>query len=433
MPVETSRGGYWMRAITPLVRRWWWLLAVGTAASTLVGFFVASRVPPTYEAEARLLVGPLSGTRDTLRAAGEQTRTYAEVATAAPILQGAASRVGVSSGGGIKSKVSVTASDVTRLLTVRAKDQNAASAAAIANAVARELVRWATTHGTGAPEGRLTVVEEATPPAHSSGPSLLLIVPLAGIAGFLGALGLAALVDSLIGVVRTEGDLADAAPVSVFGTIDSRSFPSAKKRLVVDARPDSNAASAYRLLAAKIEMAGRNGLPRSLAVIEVSAGRSAGRMAANLALAFSRAGRRVVVVDGSDGRELLGISGHDGTPAFLRKARPVRAGDLTLDRFRMQGSTVVVVRPRPGAKTLDEKTASDAIRSLLTEADVVVVAASTGGGSPNSLVWSRAADATLVVADSGRTRRDEIPFALETLRIVKANVIGAVLARDNLF
>jgi Mrp family chromosome partitioning ATPase len=156
-------------------------------------------------------------------------------------------------------------------------------------------------------------------------------------------------------------------------------------------------------------------------------------MAANLALAFSRAGRRVVVVDGSDGRELLGISGHDGTPAFLRKARPVRAGDLTLDRFRMQGSTVVVVRPRPGAKTLDEKTASDAIRSLLTEADVVVVTASTGGGSPNSLVWSRAADATLLVADSGRTRRDEIPLALETLRIVKANVIGAVLARDNLF
>ena len=101
-----------MSAIFPLVRRWWWLLAVGTAAAAFVGFLVASRLPPAYEAQTRLLVGPVSGSRDTIRAAGEQARTYAEVATAAPLLQGAATSAGLQGSGlGLKSKIAVTASD----------------------------------------------------------------------------------------------------------------------------------------------------------------------------------------------------------------------------------------------------------------------------------------------------------------------------------
>jgi capsular polysaccharide biosynthesis protein/Mrp family chromosome partitioning ATPase len=424
-----------VRAVFPLVRRWWWLLAVGTAASAIVGFLVASRVPPAYEAQARLLVGPLSGDRDTIRAAGEQTRTYAEVATAGPVLQGAATRIGLpGSGLGLKSKVTVTASDVTRLIAIRARDRSPVQAAAIANALARELVQWAFNHGSRTLEGKLTVVEAASPPSHSTGPSLLVIVPLAAVAGLLGALGLAALVDSLVGVVRSEDDLASVAPVSVFGTVDGRSFPRSRRPLPVDSRPASNAAAAYRLLAAKIEMSGRNGLPRSLLVLEVPGGRSGGRLAANLAAVMARAGRRVVMLDGSEGNavaRLFGLGDRRGTLA--RRARPLRVGELTLDRFRVSGSALVIVRPRPRDEPLEVEEARHTIETLLGEADFVVLAASSVGRSPNSLVWSRAAHATVVVAESGRTRRDQIPSALETLRIVKANVIGTVLCRDSLF
>ncbi|MGH3053082.1 MAG: hypothetical protein ACRDM8_09015, partial [Gaiellaceae bacterium] len=103
------------------------MLIIGTGVAALVGFLVAVRLPPTYEAEARLLVGPLSGERDTLRASGELARTYAEVATLAPILDGAAQRLGLTeSADSIKNKIEdVSSSDVTRLLSIRVRDRDA--------------------------------------------------------------------------------------------------------------------------------------------------------------------------------------------------------------------------------------------------------------------------------------------------------------------
>lgn len=427
-----------MSAVFPLIRRWWWLLAVGTAAAVFVGFLVASRVPPTYEAQSRLLVGPVSGgSKDALQAAGEQARTYAEVATATPILQRAATRAGLQHpGSSLKSKVTVTASDITRLISIRARDRNAAVAAVIANSLARELVAWSSQRGTSPPEGALTVVEPATPPSNSSGPSMLVILPLAALAGLLGAFGLAALADSIVTVVRNEEDLASLVPVNFLGAVDGRSPPRSNP-LVVDARPSSNAAGAYRMLAAKIEMSGHGGLPRSLLLLETRGGRSGARLAANLAAVLTQGGKRVVVLDAGE-REglatLFGVNGR-GNPrkSFGRKARPLRVGQLTLDRFRVQGAGFMVVRPRPRPETLGANEAAETIESLLGDADLVILAASSSDRSPNSLAWSRAAQATVVVAESGHTKPGDVRAELEALRIVNANVIGTVLCRDSLF
>jgi succinoglycan biosynthesis transport protein ExoP len=425
-------------AVFPLIRRWWWLLAVGTAAATFVGFLVVSRLPPTYEAQARLLVGPVSSAdQDILRAAGEQARTYAEVATATPILQRAAARIGLqSSGSRLKSKVTVTGSDVTRILSIRARDRSPELAAAIANAVGHEIIRWSALTGLSPPARELTVVEPASPPSDSSGPSTFVILPLAALAGLLGAFGLAALADSVITVVRDEEDLASVAPVSFLGAVNGRSPSRANRPLVVDARPSSSAAAAYRLLAAKIEMSRREGMPRSLLLLETRGGRSGSRLAANLAAVLTETGKRVVLLDAGERDDLAALFGVDdgsNRKASARKARPLRVGQLTLDRFRVHGSGFMVVRPRLRQEQLGANQASDTIDSLLREADLVILTASSIDRSPSSLAWSRAAQATVVVAESGHSRREQVAAALEALRIVNANVIGTVLCRDSLF
>ena len=92
-----------------------------------MGFLVEDRLPPAYESEASLLVGPVSGDRDTLEAAGQQARTYAGVARTATIVTGAAQRVGLSAES-LRSKLeSVTASNITRILNIRARDSEALS------------------------------------------------------------------------------------------------------------------------------------------------------------------------------------------------------------------------------------------------------------------------------------------------------------------
>jgi succinoglycan biosynthesis transport protein ExoP len=167
-----------LNSVLTIVKRWWWLLLIGAVVAALMGFLVANRLPDTYEARAQVLVGPLSANKDVLDAAGAQARTYAALATTAPILNAAAQRVGLTT---IRGKIhGVNASDVTRMMSITARDGDPVRAAAIANALAAVLVQRV---ATGPLEGRLTVVEQATPPRNPVGPSAALIVPLTALVG----------------------------------------------------------------------------------------------------------------------------------------------------------------------------------------------------------------------------------------------------------
>jgi len=391
-----------------------------------MGFLVAERLPATYESEATLLVGPVSGDRETLQASGTQARTYAGIAQTATILNRAAREVGLTPRS-VESKLDVTASDITRLITIRARDGEAVRAAEIANSTARALTDYANRQGLATPaEGRLTIVERAVPSTDEIGPSKDLILPLAAIAGLLGALALAAFVDSLSTVVRNEDELSAAAPVAVLGSVDG----AGGRAPAVDSAPDSGAAAGYRLLAAKIELWNERNVPRSIVVVDARGGRSSVGFAANLAGALSEGGATVALLDNGelgDAARLFGFSEPAESGALVRRGRPVRAGQITLDRFRVKRSRLTILRLRNSSAPLESETPTGVLRELLQEADVVVVTVPPLERSPNSLVWSRAAEATILVTERDHTRREQIPADVESLRRVGANVIGTVL------
>jgi len=391
-----------------------------------MGFLVAERLPATYESEATLLVGPVSGDRETLQASGTQARTYAGIAETATILNRAARDVGMTPSS-VESKLNVNASDITRLITVRAGDGEAVRAADIANSIAVALVAYANRQGVATPaEGRLTIVERAIPSTNEIGPSKDLILPLAAIAGLLGALGLAAFVDSLSTVVRSEEELSAVAPVAVLGSVDG----AGGRAPAVDSAPYSGAAATYRLLAAKIELWNERSAPRSIVVVDARGGRSSVGFAANLAGALSEGGATVALVDNGergDAARLFGFSEPATSGAQVRRGRPVRAGQITLDRFRVKRSRLTILRLRNSSEPLEIETPTEVLRQLLEDADVVVVTVPPLERSPNSLVWSRAAEATILVTERDHTKREQIPADVESLRRVGANVIGTVL------
>jgi capsular polysaccharide biosynthesis protein len=391
-----------------------------------MGFLVANRLPAAYEAEARLLVGPLSADMDTLSAAGAQARTYAALATTTPMLADTARLSGLGgSAAAVRSKVhDVTASDVTRLISVRVRDREPARAATIANALAKVLVTRAET---GPPEGRLAIVEAAAAPRNSVGPSASLIVPLAAVAGLLGAFGIVVLVDSLTTAVRTEGDLAAVSPVAVLGSVNGAHR--GDRPLVMEAEPHSAAAAGYRLLATKISLSNSERPLRSILVLDAHGGRSSGRLAANLAAALAEDGTRVVVIDGGEQAGVMELFQHEGKASTekVQRARPLRIGQLTFDRFRLRGPRLIVVQPRKPSEPLYPQQASETIEHLLTGADLVVLTAPPVDGSASSMVWAHAADATLLVAERDHTKREQMGPAVESLRIAEANVIGTVL------
>jgi receptor protein-tyrosine kinase len=185
----------------------------------------------------------------------------------------------------------------------------------------------------------------------------------------------------------------------------------------------------------KIELSNGGRPMRSLLVLDAHGGHSSGRLAANLAAALAEGGTRVVLLDSGERGDIMtlfGLGEGANSSRLASRARPLRIGRITLDRFRVRGSRLVIVRPRDLSGALELHQANETIKHLLTDADLVVLTVPPVDRSPNSLVWSRAAQATVLVAERNHTKREQMPTALESLRVAGANVIGAVLCRDRL-
>jgi uncharacterized protein involved in exopolysaccharide biosynthesis len=125
-----------------VIRRWWWLLAAGALAAGVASWLVTSHSPKHYEAEAKLLVGPVSADYQTLQASGMIGRTYAELAASRPVAQAAARSAGVNlTPKQVANAVSASSSDVTRIIDIRVRHSNPLAAARMANAISTQLTQ----------------------------------------------------------------------------------------------------------------------------------------------------------------------------------------------------------------------------------------------------------------------------------------------------
>lgn len=452
-------------------KRWWWLLLIAAALAGGMAYLVTSGVPPTYEAETRLLVGPVSGDKDTLTAAGQLSQTYAALVTSERVLAATKKETGLSlSLSRLRSKVDVNANAVTRILTIRVSDGSASVAATLANTLAAELTVFvekglglpaggaatgttsstdtsATTTGgeTGGTQStqaqasaalasQVHVIDKATPASKPVGAATYLIVPGAAIAGVIGALALLVALDLLGSGVRDREELSRLADVDVLGCVDGRRGyrrgHGHKSPLIVVREPEQSAAVAYRLLATTIESAQGDEPLRSLLIADTERGDGAGELAANLAAVAASGDARVTLVDLSDEHEVGRLFGVNGalSKQGLTRARPLRHGKDMIDRFRLVDNRgVLLALPRDRGRQLDREEAEALLAFLLKESDRVILLAPPVDRSPNTLVWAQVADATVLVAQTGRTNRNKIGPAVETLRMVRANLLGAVL------
>jgi uncharacterized protein involved in exopolysaccharide biosynthesis len=207
--------------LLPFVRRWGALLAAGALAAALIAWLFAATAGKTYEAEAKLLVGPVNADYPTLQAAGALGRTYAELAHSRPIVEAAAASARLRlTPDQVRDAVTATSNDVTRILDVQVRASDPHAAARFADALATQLVqvrrrapaadvdpvvaimrepavadlsarqrhgvREAALHVIGESNaGDLRLVEGPAVPKHAVSPRVALLVVLAALAGAL--------------------------------------------------------------------------------------------------------------------------------------------------------------------------------------------------------------------------------------------------------
>lgn len=200
--------------------------------------------------------------------------------------------------------------------------------------------------------------------------------------------------------------------------------------LVMVAAPRSPAAEAYRTLRTNVQFAALDRPLRTLLVASAGAGEGAPLVAANLAVAFAQVGRRVALIDADLRRpslgELFGLAAGPGlTDAVL--ADQVDAPPLT--STVVEGLTLLpagTLPPNP-AELLGSQRVRRLLDALVTQHDLVILAAPPVTVVADAAVLAPQVDGVLLVLAAGKTRRETAIRAKEQLAHVQARILGVVL------
>jgi tyrosine-protein kinase len=409
-----------------VVRRWWWTLLVAAWVAGLAGFYVASRIEPTYESQVKLLVGPFNTDLDTQRAAGQLVQTYSQLVTTGPVLDATIRELGLTdrlSTGALASNTRVIANDVTRILTIQVQDGSFERAADLANTMADQMIQISKA-GINRPEGELSRIQDAEPDPVPVAPQISLIVLLATAAGVVAAIVLVLLIEYLSSSIRTREELAALSGAPVLGTVPAPVRANPDPRDMAD--DGSAVATIYRVIAGRIVYGDPEAVLRSLAIVDTESETGSAIVAINLGRALARLGRRVVVVDGGTRGSLAGLFGVEAVPGvrdvLAREVQPRVALRIVGERLALMPAGF------EGSDLVDPDRAHAVVHELLASADVVIVAASPVHAGPGALSWARALDRTVLVARRDHARREDVGAAAETLVQVGGNLIGAILA-----
>lgn len=397
-----------------LARRWWSTLLVALCVGALMGLGVAATTPSKHISETKLLVGPVNGGIDTLRASSQLTRTYADLAMSESVVGPAIREASLGeSATDLIHSLRATGNEQTRILTIEVGLPNADDAARLANAVAASLT-LATSQKTERPEGLLTVIEVATPGALPETSRAPLLILLAAMGGLLSAVVVVLLLERFDTKIRDPERLEAVAQRRALGVVavtgdrprrDSRAdlFP-----------PRSDVA--YSSVFA--ELIARSPDPvRSMMV--VSAGRHAVSSAIGIGLARAAA-------------NVIGPVRLVQQQASLREptAAVSRTGPSSAAVSSELSDDLILV----GASTLDPRAYGDATRlasirdDFLVDAHLLVVDGGPVAGSVIASMWAHVVDVVLVCVLLDVDERKDVLSAFERLDAIDASralVLGA--------
>ncbi len=253
------------------------------------------------------------------------------------------------------------------------------------------------------------------------------------VVGLMLGVGLAFLQEHLDDTVKDKEDLDRALPeLPVLGLIPV--VPGWKDlgtaRVVSISDPTSPAAEAYRSLRTSVQFLSLDGPLRLIQVTSPNTSDGKTTTLANLAVALSRAGQRVLVVCCDLRRprihEFFGLDNAVGFTSVLLGDVPLSAA---LQQVTAGGLALLASGPPPPnpSELLASNRTSDLLRALRRESDVVLVDSPPVLPVSDAAVLSRMVDATILVGEAGRTTRREYRRSVEVLTQVDAKLIGTVL------
>jgi len=282
----------------------------------------------------------------------------------------------------------------------------------------------------GVTTNNISIVDRAEVPHSPSKPKPFINGVLALVLG-LAAGGLGAFVaEAMDQAIRRPADVESKLRIPLLGSVPLLTKGVSPKEAMKDSR--SSFWEAYFSIRTALQFSTTEGIPRSLLVVSTRPGE--GKTTTSIALAHSlaRLGARTLLVD-ADLRKpsvatQMGLESKVGLSNYL-------TGAMTLDEItqpsEQSGLTVITSGPQP--PTPAELLADSRLRMFVAQAeerfDVVIFDGPPVMGLADAPLISSVVAGTILVIEAGKTGRGPIMAMLHRLRMARAKVLGAVLAK----
>jgi polysaccharide biosynthesis transport protein len=280
----------------------------------------------------------------------------------------------------------------------------------------------------------LTVVQPAVPPDVPVAPRPLLSALLAAMVGFLVACGIAFVVEYLDDTIKEPRQVQETIGLPTLGTVKRMKGARDRRpmyRLETLLYPRSLAAEAYRKLRTNLEFAAVDAPIHTLLVTSAAPAEGKTVTAANLAIVFAQAGRRVLLVD-ADLRqpglnEIFDRPNAVGLTALLRVDNASYLGIVqTTDQENLDLLTTGPLPPNP-AELLGSQRMKNVVDAFRTAYELLIFDSPPLDVVTDAGVLSAFLDGTVLVVAAGRSRREPVRRASEALAKAGAKVLGVVL------
>ncbi|MGH3186220.1 MAG: polysaccharide biosynthesis tyrosine autokinase [Streptosporangiaceae bacterium] len=278
----------------------------------------------------------------------------------------------------------------------------------------------------------VVLVTPAQPPTSPSSPRPVQDALLGLGAGLVLGLGAAFLRDSLDDRLTSKEMAEHAGGAAVLATAPLVTSWRRDQLLVVSVtEPTSAAAESYRSLRTSLQFARQGQQLRSVVVTSPGVSEGKTSVMANLGVVFAQAGERVVLVSCDLRRprigEFFGLSEQAGLTCVLLGQRTLAEAVLPVPGFDRLSLLPAGPVPSNPAEMLNSSHAGEIFTQLREHFDLVLIDSPPVLPVTDAAILSRYADATLMLAAAGQTRRADLHRAVERLDQVGATILGIVL------
>jgi len=281
----------------------------------------------------------------------------------------------------------------------------------------------------------IQVVDHAAVPFKPHSPNILLNLILAAFAGLAGGVGLSFVTEHFDNTIKDEEDIKNHFSIPILGIVPLVAHDeiiNIEKIAHVDTR--SALSESFRLIRTSVLFASPDFQPKSILMTSTQPLEGKTTCSSNLAISFTQADMKVVLIDADMRRPRMGKiyednSGNDnGLSSYLIGKHSLAEA---IQKTEIEGLHIIHSGPIPPnpAELLGSRRMKELVQSLSEEFDIVLIDAPPTLGFADSLLISRSVDSVLMVTSPGITQRRSLQRSLDDIRKVHGKILGVIINR----